>query len=90
MSVVADVITVGDFALQNRIGGYCQFSSVLLDQKGHISNALLFVNATVRVPSGCTNVDVSVIDSAYGVLENISVTGSVNVEFDQKQQDITF
>lgn len=52
---------------------------------------LLFVNATVRVPPECKSVDVSVIDSVYGILENVSVTGSVNLVPDPEfAENVTF
>ena len=52
---------------------------------------MLFVNATVRIPPECKSVDVSVIDSVYGILENVSVTGSVNLVPDQKfAENVTF
>ena len=52
---------------------------------------LLFVNATVRVPPECTSVDVSVIDSVYGTLENVSVTGNVNLVPDPEfAENVTF
>ena len=47
------------------------------------------MNATVDVPAECTDVYVSVIDSADGKLNNVSVTGTVSVKVDPSSSENT-
>ena len=56
----------------------CSFSLSELASAGSISNGLFVVNATVDA-SRCSSLEVSLFDSVFGSVKNVTVVGNVSI-----------
>ncbi|CAL6012237.1 Conserved_hypothetical protein [Hexamita inflata] len=78
-SPLSTVVTVTGLRLFSNFRGNCSYSAIDGFKASSLKNAVFILNVNLSVPAQCSSVEVSFINSAAGILDNITVTGWVNM-----------
>ncbi|CAL5971726.1 Cysteine-rich_membrane protein 2 [Hexamita inflata] len=74
------IINVIDLHLRSQINGICHYQLMEIGESGAIKNTIFMVNASLSVPSSCTQIKISLFDSVKGSLDNITIQGNIQIE----------